>query len=280
MGAYQSVQNPISVRPRQMDFNFPEEIPRYWFDDNPYITHFLNALSSVFPEGERFFIETVRYYMDQIDDPELLKEVRGFIGQEAHHGKQHEEFNALIEKQGYPMARFGRFVKERMAATREFLLPEQRFGITIALEHFTAILAHQALSDPRFTEKAPEDFKNLILWHAIEETEHKAVAFDVFQKVSGNNRIRRLTMMRVTVFFLVHIFSLQLILLWKDGMPIRPVKFFEAVNFLIGRPGLFRKVFRDYLDYYKADFHPWQHDNRDIVRNWKDRFSEVARHLV
>lgn len=277
MGAYQQpVQAPISVRPRHMDFHFPDEFPKHWFNDNPYITHFLNALSSVFPEGERFFIETVRYYMDQIDDPELLKDIRGFIGQEAHHGKQHEAINAVIEKQGYPLGKFGQFVKKRLAATRDFLSPEQRLGITIALEHFTAILAHQVLIDPTFTEKAPEEFKNLIVWHAIEETEHKAVAFDVYQKVCGDNKIRRTTMMRVTVFFLVHVFSLQLVLLWKDGMPIRPIKFLEAINFLIGKPGLFRKIFRDYLDYYKADFHPWQHDNSQILKTWKQQFSQVA----
>lgn len=277
MGTYQpQMSHGVEVKPRQMDFDFPEEIPRYWFDDNPYITHFLNALSSVFPEGERFFIETVRHYQSQIDDPQLLKDIRGFIGQEAHHGKQHEEFNSLIEKQGYPLSKFSRFVKNRLAATRDFLSPSQRLGITIALEHFTAILAHQALSDPAFTAKAPQPFKNLILWHAIEETEHKAVAYDVFQAVSGDNSIRRGTMMRVTIFFWIHIFSLQTILLWQDGMPIRPIKFVEAMNFLIGKPGLLRKMGRDYLDYYKKDFHPWQHDNRDLINNWKTQFADIA----
>lgn len=277
MGSYQpGIEFKVEVKPRQMDFNFPESIPRYWFDDNPYITHFLNALSSVFPEGERFFIETVRYYQDQIDDPELLKDIRGFIGQEAHHGKQHEAFNELIEQQGYPLKAFGRFVKKRLAATRDFLQPSQRLGITIALEHFTAILAHQALNDPNLTAKAPQPFKNLILWHAIEETEHKAVAFDVFQAVCGDNRIRRSTMFRVTLFFWIHIFSLQAVLLWKDGLPLRPIKFVEAVNFLVGKPGLLRKMAGDYLDYYKADFHPWQHDNRELIADWKSQFSDLA----
>ncbi|TNC83594.1 MAG: metal-dependent hydrolase [Alcanivorax sp.] len=277
MGSYQANMGlTMEVTPRQMDFDFPDTIPRYWFDDNPYITHFLNALSSVFPEGERFFIETVRYYQDQIEDPELQKAIRGFIGQEAHHGKQHEAYNQLIEKQGYPLNAFGRFVKKRLAATREFLHPSQRLGITIALEHFTAILAHQALSDPAFTAKAPQPFKNLILWHAIEETEHKAVAYDVFQAVCGDNRIRRGTMFRVTLFFWIHIFALQAVLLWKDGVPIRPVKFMQAVNYLVGKPGLLRKVARDYLDYYKADFHPWQQDNRALIADWKSRFTDLA----
>ncbi|MGC1509587.1 metal-dependent hydrolase [Ketobacter sp. MCCC 1A13808] len=282
MGSYQSQvkKSPIPVKPRHLDFGFPDELPRYWFDDNPYMTHFLNALSSVFPEGERFFIETVRFYMDQIEDPELLQDIRGFIGQEAHHGKQHEAFNNLIEKQGYPINRFGRFIKKRLAMTRDFMKPDERLGITIALEHFTAILAHQALADPAFTEKAPKEFRDLILWHAIEETEHKAVAFDVFQKVSGNTSLRRKVMLRTSFFFWLHIFALQMVLLWKDGMPIRPLKMAETINFMIGKPGLLRKIGRDYLDYYKADFHPWQHDNRNLISNWKQRFSGIASYIV
>ena len=281
MGSFQNqISRQIQVRPRQMDFHFPDPLPRWWFDDNPYITHFLNALSAVFPEGERFFIETVRHYQDQIKDPDLQKEIRGFIGQEAHHGNQHEHFNDLVEKQGLPMGRISNYVKRNLARTREFLSAEERLAITIALEHFTAILAHQVLSDPRFTDDAPEAMKNLFVWHAIEETEHKAVAFDVYQAIGGDDKIRRRTMVRSTIMFLLHIFSFQAYLLWKDGMPIRPRKFMQAVNFLVGRPGLLRKIRRDYLDYYRADFHPWQHDNRDLIADWQQRFAGVAASLV
>jgi len=277
MGSFQhQISREINVLPRRMDFHFPEQLPRWWFNDNPYITHFLNALSAVFPEGERFFIETVRHYQDQIEDPDLQKEIRGFIGQEAHHGNQHEQFNTLVEKQGLPMGKISAYVKRNLARTRDFLSPKQRLAITIALEHFTAILAHQVLSDPRFTENAPEEMRNLFLWHAIEETEHKAVAFDVYKAIGGDNRTRRFTMVRSTIFFYAHIFAFQAVLLWNNGMPIRPLKLFEALNFLVGRPGLFRKIARDYLDYYKADFHPWQHDNRDLIADWKQRFAGVA----
>lgn len=282
MGSYQSQvkQQRITVEPRHVDFHFPDQLPRYWFNDNPYMTHFLNALSAVFPDGERFFIETVRHYMGQIDDPELLKEIRGFIGQEAHHGKQHEAFNELIEKQGYPMKRFGRFIKKRLALTREFMQPEERLGITIALEHFTAILANQALTDPSFTAKAPEAFRELILWHAIEETEHKAVAFDVYQRVCGNSRLRRRIMLRTTLFFWIHIFALQTAMLWQDGLPIRPLKMAETINFMLGKPGLLRKITFDYLEFYKADFHPWQQDNRALIANWKQRFATIASKMI
>lgn len=277
MGTYQHpISSAVEVRPRQVDFHFPDDLPKYWFNDNPYITHFLNALSAVFPEGERFFIETVRHYQGQITDPTLSKEIRGFIGQEAHHGNQHELFNSLQEKHGLPLGRISTYVKNRLAGTRTLLNPEQRLAITIALEHFTAILAHQVLADPAFTRGAPESVQNLFLWHAIEETEHKAVAFDVYRAIGGSDKVRRIAMARTTVFFLSHIFAFQLVLLWKDGMPIRPLKFLESLNFLVGKPGLFRRIARDYVAYYRKDFHPWQQDNRDLIANWKQRFAGVA----
>ena len=281
MGTYQHpIASTLEVRPRQVDFHFPADLPRHWYNDNPYITHVLNALSAVFPEGERFFIETVRHYQPQIKDPALSKDIRGFIGQEAHHGNQHEEFNQLVERHGLPMGRIGAYVKRSMARTREFLTPEQRLAITIALEHFTAILAHQVLSDPAFTKPAPETIRNLFLWHAIEETEHKAVAFDVYRAIGGSEKVRRIAMVRTTFFFLLHIFAFQMILLWKDGFPLRPRKFWEATNFLLGKPGLFRRIVPDYLAYYRKDFHPWEQDNRNLISDWKQRFAGVAASIL
>ncbi len=264
------------IKPRQMKFNFPESLPRYWYNDNPYLTHFMNALSSIFPEGERFFIETVRHYMDRIDDPRLLKDIRGFIGQEAHHGLQHEQFNRLVEAQGYPMQAIADTTRERLAWSRDHLSPERRLAITIALEHFTAILANQALQDPKVLQHAPKSVRQLIEWHAVEETEHKSVAFDVYQQVCGDLGLRRTVMARVTVFFLLRVFTLQMQFLWRDGLPLRPLKLLEAVNYLVGNPGLFRRIGRDYLDYYKADFHPWQHDNRYLLKGWRKRLSPAG----
>lgn len=260
------------VRPRAMAFDFGAELDRYWYNDNPYLTHFMNALSAVFPEGERFFIETVRHYMDRIDDPAMLQEIRGFIGQEAHHGRQHEAFNGLVEDQGYPMGAIGRVTRDRLAMTREFLTPERRLAITIALEHFTAIMAHQVLEDPDLIAGAPKAVRDLIFWHALEETEHKAVAFDVYQQVCGDLKLRRSVMVRVTIFFLLRTFTIQVKLLRQDGMPIRPLKMLEAINYMVGKPGLFRRLASDYLDFYKADFHPWKHDNRYLLRGWKRSF--------
>lgn len=266
----------IKVRPRQMEFGFPETLPRHWFDNNPYITHFVHALSATFPDGERFFIQSVRNYMDQIDDPEMLKDVRGFIGQEAHHGKHHEHFNTLIGKLGYPMESIVQSVKRQLGLAQKHLSNEEQLVVTVALEHFTAILAHQLLTDDRFLVKAPEFVQNLMRWHAIEETEHKAVAFDVFQKVSGNNELRKRVMRRATVIFLIRISWFQMRMLWADGLPLKPGKLVDYINYLVGVPGFFRKIIPDYMEFYKDDFHPWQQDNAYLIDHWKERYRGVA----
>ncbi len=50
----------------------------------------------------------------------------------------------------------------------------------MALEHFTAILAHQLLADPRHLEGAEKETADLWRWHAVEEIEHKGVAYDTW----------------------------------------------------------------------------------------------------
>ncbi len=270
----------VKVRPRHMEFGFPDQLERHWFDNNPYITHFVHALSATFPDGERFFIQSVRNYMDQIDDPEMLKNVRGFIGQEAHHGKHHEHFNDLVGKLGYPMNSIIKSVKNQLGFAQKHMSHEQQLAVTVALEHFTAILAHQLLTDDRYLEKAPEFVQNLMRWHAIEETEHKAVAFDVYQKVSGNNKLRKQVMRRATVIFLMRISWFQMRLLWADGLPLQPRKLFDYINYLVGVPGFFRKIIPDYMEFYQDDFHPWQQDNSHLLAAWKQRYKGVADAMI
>ncbi|MFZ5723433.1 MAG: metal-dependent hydrolase [Pseudomonadota bacterium] len=249
-----------------MDFRFPDDMPRYWFRGNPWITHFLNGLSAVFPDGERFFIDSVRHFQDRIEDPELKKQVRGFIGQEANHGKEHEAFNALLEKRfGVPMSKISTYVLKRMARLRREMSPERQLAATIALEHFTAILANQLLQHPEVMDELEATYGEMFMWHAVEETEHKAVAFDVYQQVSGDYGMRVRAMAIATVMFTAHQFAFMLWFVTRDGKLTDLKGLAGLVKFLLIEPGPMRKMLPDYLDYYKRDFHPWQHDNRALI---------------
>ncbi|MFP5440056.1 MAG: metal-dependent hydrolase [Gammaproteobacteria bacterium] len=256
----------IRIPVRRMDYQFPADMPRYWYRGNPWLTHFMNGLSAVFPDGERFFIQSVRNYQDRIDDPVLQKQIRNFIGQEANHGKEHEAFNTLLEERfGVPMSRIAAYTKRRLGKAQERVPKVRQLAMTAALEHFTAIMAHQLLENPDVMEGLEAAYGDMFMWHAVEETEHKAVAYDVYQQVSGDYAIRVQTMAVATVMFLAHQFAFMTWMVARDGKLGDIKGFIDLVKFLYVEPGPLRKMFGDYIDYYRRDFHPWMHDNRALI---------------
>ena len=279
MGTYQSrlpTTAPTRITVRRLKVPFPRTLRRWWYDGNPYLTHFFNALSSVFPEGEKFFIHSVRNYQGDIVDPILKSEVKTFIAQEAHHGQSHKALNQLIEESGYPMAKISRHIRRGMNIARQNYSKEKQLAITIALEHITAILANQVLTNPQLTDNIPAEIRALFIWHAIEETEHKSVAFDVFRAVCNDERLRKQVMMEVTLMFILELTSIQLYLLGKDKFPLKPVSFFQTIRYLLISPGPILKAVPEYLAYYKTGFHPWQLDNSAYLLDWKKRYGEIA----
>lgn len=253
---------------RRMDFEF-EDLPRYWADNDPFLTHMLNALSATFPEGERMFIESVRAFRDQITDPEMKKAVSDFIGQEAMHSKEHLAYNSYAKKHGIDLGFIESFVTRRVAFIQGKFPPIRQLAITCALEHFTAILAEQMLTTPEFYEKLDPRARNLWLWHAVEENEHKAVAFDVFEQMGGSYALRVRVMALTTYFFISHQIGFHARLLKADGKLYDLRMWAKGLNTLWGRKGWFRKLVPAYLDYYRRDFHPWQHDTRALLEKWK-----------
>ena len=269
----------IEVKPRQVDFGFDENLDTYFFDNDAFKTSLIAALSSVFPEGERFFIRSVRNYQDQIKDPVLRQQIRGFIGQEAHHGKQHEEINELFEKLGYEVKLFDRMTKRDMQTLGRILPKAHQLAVTTGLEHFTAILANYTLEHPELFDAGDNVFQELIAWHAIEETEHKAVAYDVYQAVSGNYYARIFTMLSVTFGFFANIIAIQCSFLWRDykkGRRFTWGHFKDAMHFFWNKNGPFRSIWPEYKDYFRRDFHPWDHDNRAVVADWKEKIDQYV----
>ncbi len=166
-----------NIPPRRMDFEFADDTKRYWYKDSPFLTTFWSTLSTLFPEGETFFVDSVRNYRKDITDPLLKAQVSGFIGQEAMHSKEHKAFNDLAEKHGFPANNLYRDLGILLRFARKTLPKKIQLAITVALEHYTAILAEQLLRDPSHQANIqdPEALK-LWMWHALEENEHKIVA--------------------------------------------------------------------------------------------------------
>ena len=246
---------------RRMDFEFDDAIPKYWFDNNPFLTMLLTGLSCVFPEGERMFMRSVRNYQDKITDPELLKEVRAFIGQEAHHGKEHQEFNEFMARKGLPIEKIMAFVAQGIAFEEKNLSKERMLAKTCALEHFTAMFAEMILEHPEFLDGMDERLRPLWLWHAVEESEHKSVAFDVYQQQVGNYWIRVSEMAFTSVFFtfFTGLHTVQLLRATDEQRNFKAIA--QGLNVLLGRKGFFRGMMPQYLAYYRPDFHPAQRDS-------------------
>ncbi len=267
-------KTPITVR--RMDFEF-DDVPRYWFKNDPFATHLLNAMSATFPEGERFFVHTVRAFRDRITDPVLQKEVGAFIGQEAMHAKEHDGFNRYLAGLGLDVASIERHVVSNIERIKRELPPEQQLAITCALEHFTAIMAEQLLSKPALLEGMHPQMRALWAWHAIEENEHKAVAFDVYQQYVGDEALRRRVMRIATVMFVSRNSYYLLRLLKEDGLLFKPKVWRDGLRTLWGKDGFLRGMAKSYRDYYRADFHPWESDTRGLLAQWKAKLGLDSR---
>ncbi|MDX1804280.1 MAG: metal-dependent hydrolase [Alcanivorax sp.] len=258
--------NQSDIQPRHMDFQFDPDLPRYWFDNDQFKTLLLTALSSTFPEGERFFVHAVRHYQKQVRDPQLREQVKGFIGQEAHHGKEHDAFNEFMEARGVPTRTVDEFVNRGMRFMAKHLSPQRQLAKTCALEHFTAMLAELILENPDFLQGMDERMLPLWLWHAVEESEHKAVAFDVYQEQVGSYLIRASEMAFTTVEFIgfTAFHYRQLRQGMDDATDWRSIG--RGVNWLLGKPGWLRRLGKSYLAYYKRDFHPHKKDSTLLRR--------------
>lgn len=170
---------------RRIPFRFDEEIDPVWNTERPEWSHMVNGASLTMPYLEPFLIKTVREALTQVDDPKLKADVEGFMGQEGAHYRNHRCYNDIL-KAHYPelaeveamMARdYAKFQKRslkwRLAYTAGFET------MTIGM---TEWLIHQR-SD--LFAGADTNVASLVLWHMVEETEHKTVAYDLYKHLYG-----------------------------------------------------------------------------------------------
>lgn len=254
---------------RDLHFGLTAESVSNWHAHGPHVTHFANAMSLFFPEGERYFIHTVRHYRDRITEPQLRQAVNAFIGQEAMHGREHDEYNRLLAEAGLPVKEVEAQVARFLGALKRLPAPAQ-LSITIAQEHFTAIVAQLVLTDPRLIEGADRRTSALLRWHSLEEIEHKAVAFDVYETVMGRGpaayALRTGSMVLTTAGFLAATLYYQQQLLKADARVRRWQGLGSFIKFMFVSPALLPRLVRPWLTYFRPDFHPWDHDNRHLLR--------------
>ncbi|CAN5482374.1 hypothetical protein BH11MYX1_BH11MYX1_27200 [soil metagenome] len=271
--------------PRDPAIDF-SDVPRHWMANNPVATAITNGINLLFPHGERFFVRSVHRYAKQITDPELQKQVKAFFKQEGHHSSAHDDFNQRLRSQGIEIDRF----LARYATISRWL--EAKLGSklnlagTAAAEHFTAIMAEGAFASGTFDLMHPT-MQKLLAWHAAEEIEHKAVAFDVLQAVDDSYALRMAGLAYATTllagFWLWSAVGLvqQEQLGWRglrENMQKMQVK--RSAQTTHGGPVVSRVFWRGIREYIRRDFHPRDNANEHLARAWFEAhgmaFTEAA----
>ena len=267
---------------RRVDIDFDSaSIPRHYMADGMIASHVVTVLSCLFPSGEDFFVDSVRHYRDRVTDPELRRQVKAFVGQEAIHSREHRAVNDALGRLGYPTATIDRNVTVALRTLRRLLPPPMRLAVTAALEHYTATLAYLLLSDPAVEGMAlAPEIRAIFTWHAIEEFEHKAVAFDVYQLVSGNHALRSITMRLTTVGFLIAVAVGTVQSLLSDPDARHPRALLASLRASRSSPFVSRALWSRIRDYHRRDFHPDDHDDPELLERWVDRLFGPAGEMV
>lgn len=257
------------IRPRHPTFDLEEALAGDWHGGSPFRTAFFNAMSLSFPSGERFFIDAVREHEAGIDDPALKEAVRGFIGQEAVHRRVHAAYNeTFCRRRGYDLAALEAPFLAGVEWSEANLSPLARLASTVALEHLTATLA-AALLDRRSGLLAGADPRvaELWRWHAVEEIEHKSVAFDVYAVAGGCPKKLRRTLRYVTLNFLRDNFRAVRAMLRRDGHG--PGVFAAGMWDLFGWPGLLRRLVPEWTAFLRPRFDPPNERDPALLAGWR-----------
>lgn len=273
---------------RRMNFNF-DHVPEYWANNSAGITHFMTALSALFPDGEKLFIDSVRavrYHPAIKDNDVLQKEISAFIGQEAMHTQEHVGFNASAQKYGHDVAKFERETGRLIQGARKwFARAVKPFGmtqemvdltVTTALEHFTATIASELLRNQHIQALMTDPTMSYMwYWHAVEENEHKAVAYDVYEGVFGKSlkayALRNIALVIAMALIFTAQSSFVIRLLKEDGkLNMKELGMIYKYAYSPSK-GIIAGMTKEMLAYFKPSFHPNDLDTVELLETWKNK---------
>jgi predicted metal-dependent hydrolase len=260
----------LDVAPRKMSFPFSNMKEKYFFAGNSLKTCLLAGLSATFPPGEAEFIESVRNYRDKIDNPELKKQVKGFIGQEGHHSHQHKQANQALLDLGFDAPALEHKMEGIINKRVKTLNNKTRLAVTVCMEHITAILAEHVLENPEVFNGMEEPARQLMFWHAVEEIEHKAVAFDVYMECEGDRELLKKVMSFAIKIFFWRMTTFTFKLMWQNKKMPSWTEIKEFKRFLFGNVGIITQLKGPYKTFSNPDFHPWQSNSLELIDKWEN----------
>ena len=269
----------LEITPRDRRFGRETSQDRWWYNNDPVGTAFFNALSVTFPRGEAYFVEAVKAHREGVP-PKLEREIRAFVQQEVMHSREHVAFNRKVSETGYDISPLEKVVEESLEATKDRPAIID-LAVTMALEHYTALLAQQILKNEKGFASADPEWANLWRWHAIEEIEHKGVAYDTWMHATKDWsrwqrwKVKSRVMLLVTMMFWPKRVRGMKTLLAQDGITGGRAMG-RILWFMFGKPGMLRKALPQWIAYFLPGFHPWNHDDRELIRLADSDYSDAV----
>jgi predicted metal-dependent hydrolase len=263
-----------TVPVRVMEFDsWVAKMPKYFAADGDIVmSHVLTVLSSTFPEGENFFVRSVAAVQDRITDPHLSKDIEGFIGQEKMHGREHRVLNERLAEYGYPTRGIDSYVRGLYWVRERIQSKKTNLAFTAALEHYTATLAELLLNDEAARQAVGQSAaRDMLTWHALEESEHKAVAYDVYKAMGGGEFMRIFVMVLTDLLFLFETSVMGVISMAKDRYIRRhPLTFLRSLARLPRSPFITTRAVRILAEYHRPGFHPNDRDTTQLIAGWRE----------
>jgi uncharacterized protein len=251
--------NPSIVVRENINFGLDGMIPKYWFLSDPFKTRLFDSMQLTFPDGERFFMTSLRAFRNQIKDEELQQQVKDFTRQEGQHGMAHTKYHNALAAQGLPVAEMLSVNKATLDGYLKNYSPEFNLALTAAFEHFTGLLAETFFSHEETTSGMDNRMRSLMAWHAMEEMEHKSVAFDVMKRVAKVGYWKRSWAMVIAMWQVRRMmFGITDQLLKSDGFNWFQRKKLLLQNFgwMFGHRGVLSMRPSHFFAYFKPSFHP------------------------
>ena len=261
----------VPVRPMEFERHVAD-LPKYFANDGDIVmSHVLSVLSSTFPEGEKFFVRSVAAVRDRISDPQLLADIDGFIGQEQMHGREHQVLNDRLAQYGYPTRGIDSYVRGLYWVRERMQTKKVNLAFTAALEHYTATLAELLLTDEEARKAVGRPgARDILTWHALEESEHKAVAFDVYKAFGGGELMRIFIMILTDLLFIFETGVMGVISIAKDRDARRhPGKLLRSLARLPSSPFVSLRALRILAQYHRPGFHPNDRDTTGLIAEWR-----------
>ena len=269
----------LTITPRDRRFGRGRAQQRWWYNGDPVATAFHNALSVTFPRGEAFFIESVKAFREGVP-PKLEREIRAFVSQEVMHSREHIAFNKRVVDAGYDVSHLEQVVIESLELTKN--RPQiLNLAVTMALEHYTAMMASMMLRRPQYWDGVDAETVAMWKWHAIEEIEHKGVAYDTWMHATRDWsrwkrwKVKAIMMVLVSRTFWVRRIEGTLELLAQDGITGRKAKWGLA-KYLLLKPAVLPRMLPAWLSYFLPGFHPWKHDDRALIAKADSDYSAAV----